>query len=308
MELLNYKLLMNDIINCNNIAKIDKFEIVKPRHSSVYGLESSEGSTQGLLMAKTFALSNHSAEDLKALLNGEAFLEFWFLGINHNVPTTNRKMYPEDIFVRGMQVGFMNMLNNGGVPGEMEHPLIQMTSDNPELCKFNIQMRLTNFDRDKESHTIIGHKIVDGCSWFKIRTSTKNPIIVRDIIEGKRPAFSIRTVGEFAPPDSNGIIMAKNITVVTVDYVRNPALADAHLNAGDMLQLHNPILGKKIDVSLVESRMGVESNTILQQYINSDDVVYFDNVNNLPCMYVVKKDIVNGNFDSEFDKIKKNLF
>ncbi len=308
---MNYRLFGFDY----NITKLDKtnehLEASIIKVNSTTGLESLD-SGSNIRLAKHFFLDKITPDQWRALKNGDAFLEFWQEAIDHSKPTLNRRLYPLEVFLQGMESHFNKMLTTGGVPSELEHPLIQVTSDNDEKSKFNLITRLTNYDRKRETHTIIGHKVINTKSYFKIRTSTINKEIIHDILEGKTPAFSIRTVGDFSKPNAEGISVAQKICVVGMDYVRNPANAEACVKSGDILNYVNPITSEKLDLRLLE-KTGTESFGLLKDFISNNEVLMYSNslpTNESLCnMIIINKEELTSKdkLEKDFKNIKYSI-
>ena len=108
---------------------------------------------------------------------------------------------------------------------EAEHPMIKMFDENPNSQRniYNNLARVNYIDPKNVSHYITAYKCTPEKTYFKIRTNPDNPIIVNNILAGRRPGFSIRTRGDFE--DQNGVIVATGLEVITIDYVANPANA-----------------------------------------------------------------------------------
>lgn len=111
---------------------------------------------------------------------------------------------------------------------EAEHPMLQMYDENPnsQMNIYNNLMRVNYIDPKNVSHYITAYKCTPEKTYFKIRTNPNNPIIVNNILAGRRPGFSIRTRGDFETRD-DGVIVATGLEVITIDFVSNPANFDS---------------------------------------------------------------------------------
>lgn len=166
-----------------------------------------------------------TADQARELLNGTAYLEFWALCMDHSKPTLNNRFYPLDKFVDAMnEAGIIRQMNFSNLGGEVEHPVLKNPTSDPRK---NVEINMDNMSRlikvykDNVSHYITGFKVVGTKSYIRVKTSLNNRTIVKDILNGKLPCFSIRTTCEFAY--ENGVNVARHIKFITVDYVANPA-------------------------------------------------------------------------------------
>lgn len=228
----------------------------------VLGLESEtllDPLENGSVNAITYFLSGINIDLARKLKNGEAYLEFWIEAIDHTRPTVNRKLYPADVFERGLQTpSFQNQLRLGGVPGEAEHPMIKMYSEDSssQANIYNNLARVCRIEPKNVSHYIVGYKCTPERTYFKIRTSTDNRIIVNNILVGRLPGFSIRTRGDFAEPNADGVVVATGIEVITIDYVANPANATSV--ARPTITAVDPVSAKELTMKLLP-KTGTES-------------------------------------------------
>lgn len=73
----------------------------------------------GAVKGTEYLLNGLNANMVKQLKCGEAFLEFWIEAIDHTKPTSNRKLYPYDVFKAGLECkSFQNQFRLGSVPGK----------------------------------------------------------------------------------------------------------------------------------------------------------------------------------------------
>lgn len=88
---------------------------------NVLGLEDNSSLfSSGVKNGTTYFLSGLTADLMRKLKNGEVCLEFWIEAIDHNTPTANNKLYPADVFQRGLESpSFQRQLQLGGVPGRV---------------------------------------------------------------------------------------------------------------------------------------------------------------------------------------------
>lgn len=189
--------------------------------------ESATPDFSGAVKGTEYFLQGLTAVDAEALRSGKAYLEFWIEAIDHTQPTANRKLYPSNVFLQGLQCrGFSQQLELGGVPGEAEHPFIKLWTEKPDSpmnIMNNLQL-ITRIDKKNVTHYVTAYKNTPEKTYFKIKTNIDNPVICRDILNGKKPAFSIRTRGDFQT-NADGITVPTALEVITIDYVTNPANA-----------------------------------------------------------------------------------
>lgn len=93
---------------------------------------------------------------------------------------------------------------------------------NSQMNLVNTMGRVCRIEPTNISHYVTAYKVTPEKTYFEIKTNPANPIIVNAILAGKRPAFSIRTRGDFSTRD-DGVIVANKLEVLTIDYVGNPA-------------------------------------------------------------------------------------
>lgn len=240
------------------------FFLTKPNEAMTVNVKSLIGDSNGIglesneiVRGRDVALKNISAAQYRDLLAGNSYLEFWIEAIDHTKPTTNNRLYTEEEFGLGMERVLHRVIRNGGMqPGEGEHP--DITPD-PKLTKeenmAKISSRLMRMDLKNITHYVIDTKTEGGKTYFLIRTNPENPRIVKDIALGKVPTFSIRTMGDFPPV--NGVLLGKNLLVITTDYVYNPANVDSKPIATNM-KFVDPANATEVKVELV-AKVGNES-------------------------------------------------
>lgn len=181
-----------------------------------------------------------SAQDVDDLINGRSYLEFWLPIVDHKNLSGNLKYYSEDDIINGMTGFFENTMKTGGVPGELNHPQVFLYSDNEE-SKMNFENNMARIRTVNQGNVVwyvIAHKLHNGISYFKFRTSLKNRTVVMDMLNGKAPSGSLRVTGKFAEDPETGIWKGKNVKLVTIDYVENPGFKMATLFKGaiDLVQ------------------------------------------------------------------------
>lgn len=168
---------------------------------------------------------------------------------------------------------------------EAEHPLLQVvSSQDNEANMFNTMSRLQIVPTDKVTHRIIAFRQTEDKTYFTIKTSTNNLSIVKNILNGNAPGFSIRTKATFEP-DQNGVQVATKVEVLGIDYVANPANASSVKRDG-RVRFIDPVNLKHIDMEMVTSNMskiGCESvNDMFLGLVEENTQVYADMSASLP--------------------------
>lgn len=83
-------------------------------------MESISDLDNGGVKAREWFLRGLDAEKGRALLRGEAYLEFWFKAVDHNAVSANRRKYPYEPFKAAMESrAVQNQLNIGGIPSRI---------------------------------------------------------------------------------------------------------------------------------------------------------------------------------------------
>lgn len=249
------------------------------------GLESND-----IVRGTDIVLKNISASQYRDMLAGNAYLEFWIEAIDHSRPTANNRLYGEDEFRLGMDRVLHKVIKTGGMqPGECEHPSIYF---DPKLSKEEnmgkIADRLLRFDQKNVSHYVVDTKTEGGKTYFLIRTNPSNPVIVRDISLGKVPTFSIRTLGDF--PLINGVNVAKNLLVISTDYVYLPANADSKPVASNM-KFIDPVNATEVNIEL-HAKVGNESIELFKIGANEKLIVGLENDNSFTLNIVTEENIM----------------
>ena len=302
------------LTNVKDVASdISIINTVDPSKSHIC-MESISDLNESGVKAREWFLKGLDAEKGKALLRGEAYLEFWVKAVNHNDVSVNKRKYPYEPFKAAMEArGVQNQLNIGGIPSEAEHPMLQMYSENPDsyMNTYNNIMRVTRNERNNCTHWIIGYKCTPEASYLKIRTNPQNPIIVSDILAKKIPAFSIRTKGDF--DNVNGIQVATNLTFIGADYVANPAFSEA-LALPDV-KFIDPLAMKEFDMNLISSSgMAMESeDNPFSGHVQAGDKVFYNEklapAERLANMIIRRpiKEEKKRSFEEEFDLLSKSF-
>ena len=84
------------------------------------GIESEGYTGTNHSTAIEYMLKGITPELVRSIRNGESYFVFEIEAIDHTKPTSNNKLYPEDVFLRGMaNYGFQNQLRLSGVPGKI---------------------------------------------------------------------------------------------------------------------------------------------------------------------------------------------
>ena len=156
---------------------------------------------------------------------------------------------------------------------EAEHPMIKMFDENPNSQRniYNNLARVNYIDTNNVSHFVTAYKCTPEKTYFKIRTNPNNPIIVNNILAGRRPGFSIRTRGDFETRQ-DGVIVATGLEVITIDYVSNPANATSV--AMPEMKAINPGEAKEVELQLLP-KTGTESIGF-ESILNEGDTLIYD--------------------------------
>lgn len=108
------------IVNNSDIASdISIVNTVDPSKSKIC-MESISDLNDSGVKAREWFLKGLDAEKGKALLRGEAYLEFWVTAVDHNSISVNRRKYPYEPFKAAMESrSVQNQLNIGGIPSRI---------------------------------------------------------------------------------------------------------------------------------------------------------------------------------------------
>lgn len=294
----------------SDIAIVNKFE------PNQVGMESTVSELEGTgVKAREWFLKGLDAIKGRALLKGEAYLEFWIKAIKHNEVTANGRQYPYEPWKASMESrSVQNQFNVGGIVGEAEHPMLKMCSENPEsaMSQYNNVMRVNRTERTNNcTHWVVGYKCTPEVSYLKIRTNPENPVIVNDLLAKKIPAFSIRTTGDFDM--QNGVQVARTLKFITCDYVGNPANAEA-LAIPDVKYI-DPLNMKELDMMITSdkgSMMAAESedNPFFGIMKPGDKLLYSDKVDARTALshMIIRRPVrEEKSFDDEFKMLKKSF-
>lgn len=302
------------IANNKDIASdISIINTVNPSKSQIC-MESVSDLDNSGTKAREWFLKGLDAEKGRALLKGEAYLEFWILAVDHNMVSANKRKYPYEPFKAALEArNVQNQLNIGGIPSEAEHPMLQMYSEREDsfMNTYNNVMRVTRNERNNCTHWIVGYKCTPEKTYLKVRTNPQNPIIVSDLLAKKIPAFSIRTKGDFN--FENGVQVATNLTFLGADYVANPAFSEAL--ALPEVKFIDPLAMKEFDMSLVSGNgMAAESeDNPFGGHVQDGDKVYYDEslapAERLANMIIRRpiKEEKKRSFEEEFDLLSKSF-
>lgn len=104
------------IISKNDIASdISIVNRIDPNKSQIC-MESISDLENSGVKAREWFLKGLDAEKGRALLKGEAYLEFWFKAVDHNAISANKRQYPYEPFKAAMESrSVQNQLNIGGI-------------------------------------------------------------------------------------------------------------------------------------------------------------------------------------------------
>ena len=243
----------------NRIFGIDNLTVNVSNESMVkiIPVGSNVGAESVGAMINEISMNNIPKDDFEDLLKGRSYLEFWIEAIDHSRPTDNNRLYTEREFILGMDRVLHRVIKTGGAqPGEYGHPAIDIDSSKSEAENLRaITARCLDFDIAKISHYVVGTETKNGKTYFLIRTHLLNRMIVNDIAMGKMPTFSIRTMGEF--PMVDGVLVGKNLLVVTTDAVYLPANTNSK-PVGTSFRYVDPTKAKSVDVQFSMKASGFE--------------------------------------------------
>lgn len=250
--------------------KVDKL-------SDTIGVESDSWDGGNHNTATEYMIKGLTPELVRSIRNGESYIVFEIEAIDHSKPTSNNKLYPADVFLNGMKnYGFQNQLRKGGVVGENEHPTIELDNKDPEGAFQRTMQRLHSAPGKNITHRVIGYRQANNKTYFTIKTSITNPHIALEMLNGVAPGFSIRTVGQF--DNTQSPILAKEIEVIGIDYVQNPANWNSVLTGGKV-QIYDTVNMKVVNLELVQrtaGMFGTESNSLINKYIGNESIVMID--------------------------------
>lgn len=178
-----------------------------------------------------------------------------------------------------------------------------MYDENPNSQRniYNNLARVNYIDPRNVTHYITAYKCTPERTYFKIRTNPENPKIVNSILAGRRPAFSIRTRGDFE--DQNGTIVATGLEVITIDYVSCPANATSV--AMPEIKAIDPANAKEVELTLMP-KTGTES-IAMESFMNEGDKLIFDEnstgFESIANMRIIRavKDSDERDFDKTFE-------
>lgn len=297
----------------------------KVKMKDCIGMESG-GSVMGTsTMAPNYMLSGLDPNIAKGLRKGYYYMIFEVEAIDHTKPTANGRLYPFEVFKEGLEFrSFQNKLRLGGVRGEDEHPLLLMGSNkNEEVFNYNSITRLTNIDPDRATHSIIGYRFSDDQTktYFTIKTGLKNTAIATNLLNGIAPAFSIRTIGKFSPPDTTGVVRATELKVLGIDYVNDPANESSAKLFGD-IKVVDPVSMKSVKLELKSGNYdelpmvagfesadpGIISDYSLEGLANQNAEVYYSDMNDCPTLLVRKKVGYKHSLESMMGVVSLDLF
>lgn len=178
-----------------------------------------------------------------------------------------------------------------------------MYDENPNSQRniYNNLARVNYIDPNNVTHYIVAYKCTPERTYFKIRTNPENPKIVYSILAGRRPAFSIRTRGDFENRE-DGVIVATGLEVITIDYVSCPANATSV--AMPEIKAIDPANAKEVELTLMP-KTGTES-IAMESFMKEGDKLLFDDsltglesIANMRIIRPVRE--TEGNFDKTFE-------
>jgi len=223
------------------------------------------------------------------------------MGIDTSAPTANGKQYPMDAFMTALQADdIQKMLKMNSLYGEVEHPRIAKGTD--EVTNLENMSRILYKDANSRTHLITGYEVEGAKIYFRVRTSIENKMMVNDILNGRIPSFSIRTICQFVP--ENGVMVARTIKFVTLDYVDNPASEGDPVAQPD-IQKVDVAGGKIIDLKLMQKASGFESVETDFGITQNEEIVDVGIENVL--VVREKKSVVKKSVKSVHDLLEKEL-
>lgn len=193
---------------------------------------------------------------------------------------------------------------------EAEHPDLIIDNKDPEGAFQATMQRLHKTPKENVTHRIIAYRQADNKTYFTIKTSTVNPTIALEMLAGVAPAFSIRTVGNF--DNTQSPIVAREIEVIGIDYVANPANWGSAFTGGQV-QVYDTVNMKVINLELVQRTAGMfgteSSGSILSKFIGNESTVLIDPSN--PSVIAVRtpiKEKKEVSFEDAMNMTKLSIF
>lgn len=170
--------------------------------------------------------------------------------------------------------------------------------------------RLHKTPGDNITHRVISYRQANDKTYFTIKTSITNPHIALEMLNGIAPGFSIRTVGNF--DNSQSPIVAREIEVIGIDYVQNPANWNSAFTGGQV-QVYDTVNMKVINLELVQRTAGMfgteSSGSILNKFIGNESTVLIDPSN--PSVIAVRNPIKEKkevSFEDAMNLTKLSIF
>lgn len=228
---------------------------------------------------KSYKLEGLTREYADDLLSGRAYLEFKIKALNFNEPTLNNRIYKRDEVLNSLNdPTVIRGLDNGGIPAEVEHPYQELKPGSMEngqggqmspearMALMNKLNRLCHIDYRNSPHFLCGFEIEGDELILTIKTSINNKQIINDILNGRMPTFSIRTIAKFMP-NTAGYMEAHQLKFITTDYVWNPAVVDSR--AREDVKLKFSYKPEIIDLKLLSQKTGTEADESTVEYLKS---------------------------------------
>jgi len=250
-------------------------------------------------VATEYFLKGLTPEYADQLLAGKACLVFEIVAMDHSIRTINKRRYPQDLFIKSLQAeDVQRRLNLGGQDGEADHPDIIMPDNKAEaqVTVMKNMQRMGKIEQSNTTHSIIGYRTEGTKTIMKIKTSTDNLSIVRNLINGKPPAFSIRTICKFEP-EGDGVV-ASAIKFICIDYVRDPANIQA-LASPNITMRPSCTIDKLIKLEMVKStnldkEYACEStdndfNHLIKEILSDKEEIFVESVNGATRLFVMNK-------------------
>ncbi len=276
---------------------------------------------------KSYKLEGLTKEYADDLLTGRAYLEFKIKALNFNDPTLNNRIYKRDEVLNALNdPTVIRGLDNGGIPAEVEHPYQELkpgSMDTPSanggmspdarMALMNKLNRLCHIDYRNSPHFLCGFEIDGDELILTIKTSINNKQIVNDILNGRMPTFSIRTIAKFMP-NTAGYMEAHQLKFITTDYVWNPAVVDSR--AREDVKLKFNYKPEIIDLKLLSQKTGTEADESTVEYLKSLIPEGYDlgivpdlGVESLNYMTLVPKETVKPvSFKESYSKSRRSIF
>lgn len=235
------------------------------------------------------SIGNLSKDVIYELLHGSAYAEFW-VELLDDIPTINGNLYSPEIQDKAFSNPRTVEKIRGGIPGEGEHPVIAKTG-NKEVDLENYFTRMTNIDEKRVTHYIVDIRKNAKGKWEQlIRTSLERRSIVKNMLIGIKPKFSIRAAT--SSQQEGNVCRITNMSYITSDYVYTPS---NRTSIAEEVFIVNG--NSKQAVSVGNSVKYESANEVIKEIMMESEVITF-----------TKPEIVKEKVIPNSKKIMKDIF